>query len=673
MRRPLRTGLAIALALVTSTAVAFGQRGAPPPTQAPATTVGTAAISGVVVDSVSDRPLPGAVVTLSPFAGALVNAGLAQVSQPMRQITDELGRFVFTGLSGKSNYTITCAKLGYFDGAFGRRGLAGAYNQPRRVSLTDGQWFKDARIEMIKPGAIAGTVRDETGDPLVGVTVRAYAEIFVSGARQLASGGFAVTDDRGMYRLASLPPGRYFVAVPSVQHAAPADMLSDPPVPNFPGGQDALAREINTRRSPAFAVDPVHRLVIAAGSPPLAPSAAGRPQVYPMTFSPAARTVSDATAIELQPGVDRPAVDIQLRAVPAFRVSGHIEAPPEAVSGMSLRLMSAGTEGLGRGSEQATALVGKEGTFTFLNVPAGVYTLIASRSAAEYVTSAGLGFARLPETPGVTFTGMSSSAVFSAPPGTMTIRMMTAGEQRYQGRQTVTVSSRDVNDVIVPTRSGVTISGRIVMESGEAFAAQTRPMPVTAQPASGDLSLGQPRSMPDPDDPPDFFGIQGVLPGSYLLQIPFAVVAGYASTVKSVKWNNIDYGDMPIEIEGDKDVKGIVITLTTQSTSVTGTIRDRTGGPASNSALIVFPAERSRWVNFGLQPTRIRSMTASTTGAYSLAGLPAGDYLAVGVDGDSASRWNDPGFLELASRTATRFSLNWGENKTIDVTLQDIR
>ena len=34
-----------------------------------------------------------------------------------------------------------------------------------------------------------------------------------------------------------------------------------------------------------------------------------------------------------------------------------------------LRLLAAGTETLGRGIEQATALVGNDGTFTFLNVP----------------------------------------------------------------------------------------------------------------------------------------------------------------------------------------------------------------------------------------------------------------------------------------------------------------
>jgi hypothetical protein len=251
----------------------------------------------------------------------------------------------------------------------------------------------------------------------------------------------------------------------------------------------------------------------------------------------------------------------------------------------------------------------------------------------------------------------------------MTTRVWTPGNQRYYGRQSVTVSSRDVTDVVVPMRAGVTISGRIVMDSGDGVATQPRPMIITAQPASGDLSLGQPRSILDPDEPPEFFWIEGVQPGLYLLQSP----AGLLGTVKSVKWNDIDYGDMPIEIAGDRDVKGLVITVTTQTTTLAGTVRDRAGEPASNSSVIAFPADRARWTNFGLQPTRIRTAPASTTGAFAMSGLPAGDYLLVAVESDGASGWSDPGFLELASRVASRFSLNWGEKKTMDVTLQVIR
>jgi hypothetical protein len=58
---------------------------------------------------------------------------------------------------------------------------------------------------------------------------------------------------------------------------------------------------------------------------------------------------------------------------------------------------------------------------------------------------------------------------------------------------------------------------------------------------------------------------------------------------------------------------------------------------------------------------------------YTLRALPAGDYLIVAVDDDVAGRWKDPAFLEAASRVATPFSIAWGETKTLNLTLQEVR
>jgi len=55
------------------------------------------------------------------------------------------------------------------------------------------------------PGAIAGTVTDDTGSPLPGVTVEAASGV-------LPSARVATTDLEGRFRLADLPPGTYRVA-----------------------------------------------------------------------------------------------------------------------------------------------------------------------------------------------------------------------------------------------------------------------------------------------------------------------------------------------------------------------------------------------------------------------------------------------------------------------------
>ncbi len=309
--------------------------------------------------------------------------GTGPAFRPTRQITDELGRFVFADLPGGASYTLTAIKSGYFDGAYGRRGVSGINNAPRRITLANGQWMRDARIEVLRPATIAGTIRDQSGEPMIGVTVRAYADLYIGGARQLAASLSATTDDRGEYRLAGLAPGRYVVAVPSPQHSAPADMLA-PPAATY---RDALSRDTGGRPYPRFALDPIHRLTLTDDSPPPAPSAGGIRQVYPLTFHPSARAIGETTPIEVGAGDEKTSIDVQLRPVPAFRVSGRLDGPAEAVARMTLRLMAAGTETLGRGIEQATALVANDGTFTFLNVPGGSYTLIASRVISQYLVS----------------------------------------------------------------------------------------------------------------------------------------------------------------------------------------------------------------------------------------------------------------------------------------------
>jgi hypothetical protein len=107
--------------------------------------------------------------------------------------------------------------------------------------------------------------------------------------------------------------------------------------------------------------------------------------VYPIACYPDRSPVSQAMPIEVDFGADRLGVDIRFQAVPAFCISGRVEASPDALAGLTLRLLAAGTEELGQGSEAATALVTKDGSFTFLGVPSGSYLLDARATMAEYV------------------------------------------------------------------------------------------------------------------------------------------------------------------------------------------------------------------------------------------------------------------------------------------------
>jgi hypothetical protein len=78
-------------------------------------------------------------------------------------------------------------------------------------------------IRLFKFATIGGLVVDDQGEPVVGVTVRAYRRSLVAGRRVLSQvAQTAATDDRGMYRLSALVPGEFVISVPFVQASQPA-------------------------------------------------------------------------------------------------------------------------------------------------------------------------------------------------------------------------------------------------------------------------------------------------------------------------------------------------------------------------------------------------------------------------------------------------------------------
>ena len=384
---------------------------APERPQAGALPPGTGAISGTVVDALTGKPLGGAVV----YVGV---TGRGAVGRFSRQLTDPKGRFVFVDLPANDQYFINASRFGYENGGYGFTQTRGT---PTRIRLSEGEWFKDARIALWRPATIGGRVVDERGEPVVGVPVRALARILVAGRPQTATGPTATTDDRGVYRIAGLKAGTYFVQVPSVQSSLPAG--EEP--------EDSRA-STSAPSNPRFALDTPgpHRQVV--GDYALAPASGSGARVYPITYHPAARRTAEAVPVELTPGDDRANVDIVLDAMPAANIRGVVQGPPEALGGLLLRLMPEGAEGMGLGSEAATSVADAHGRFAFLNVPAGAYTIDARRAAVEFQVGTGFGNPAV-EPPGFRMSGMSSLSVASAPPNTTITTRRSEGADHVLG------------------------------------------------------------------------------------------------------------------------------------------------------------------------------------------------------------------------------------------------
>jgi hypothetical protein len=508
-------------------------------------------------------------------------------------------------------------------------------------------------------------VLDEAGEPVVGVYVTLLPRIPIAGEHQYVAGPVTRTDDRGVYRVGPLTPGSYVVMVPSVQHAVPAAI----DLPDLAGARPAARLRADgtpplDRARVVNPADPAVHLIVEPGAPPLVPRAEGRPQAYPITFHPSARSLATAAAVDLAAGEERAGVDVQLRPSIVSRLSGRVEGPPDAVANLVLRLMPAGSENLTNGHEAATAVVGADGRFTMLNVPDGDYVLLANRFVAGYTYSASSGSLgdRLPPPPvPLGITGESASAVFSAPTGTMFWLFSQGGPTAFSGRTAVNVAGADRTDVVVRLRRGVSLTGRFVVEAAPGLS--TRPsLEARAEPAGGEAMLGAPRGRVNPQDPSLAFTIDGLLPGEYLLR-----TFGGGGWIKSVTWGDKDITQVPLVVE-DQDITGVVITTTSQPARVEGVVRDAQGRPASDVVVMHFPVESSQWRRYGVQPPRLRAVPVTSAGAFSL-NLPAGDYYVLAVNDDLSEAWKDPTFLQSAAGLATRVTASWATAATVNLTV----
>jgi hypothetical protein len=244
----------------------------------------------------------------------------------------------------------------------------------------------------------------------------------------------------------------------------------------------------------------------------------------------------------------------------------------------------------------------------------------------------------------------------------------TPGDALY-ARVLVGVAGADRTDVLVRLRSGVSLSGRLVIETPEDRAAlemRRSALEVLAQPAEAGPAPRSARSITPLKGPSLDFTLADLLPGDYVLRM-------YADSgrIKSVIWGGRDYTGLPFTV-ADRDISGVVITVTPEAARAEGIVRDSQGHPARHAAVIHFPADPARWRRYGPQPERLRSVPVRTS-TYAIQGVPAGEYYLVAVDEALANSWRDPSFLEAASKVAARVTLAWGETLTRDLVITEVR
>ncbi len=594
----------------------------------------TGLILGQVLDATTGKPVSDVIVTLTtPFASSNLP------STPRgRVLTDADGRFFFADLPAppadarNSGYAINASKPGYVDSFYGARRPGGGLVY---FELKDGERTDAATILMWKYGAIGGTVLDEAGEPIVGVTVRAINRSYTTGQARtigipLGSGLPATTDDRGVYRISTLVPGDYVVVLPSTQTTLPAAVAT---TAFEAAGQSPLLTEIfaaspefrplGTARSQQigdFVLTTLSRVAI-----PPAPAPSGAFNVYQTIFYPSAVKAADATPISLKSGEERNDVDFQLRPVPTVRVSGTLTGPSGPVGLTAVRLVPASATDYASesGFETATALSDARGRFTFLGVPAGPYVLRVNKrpaSSGSDMSPTGVDASVLwaSESVVVGDTDVAGLAITLRP------LLRVAGRFRFEGRQPPTMGQLEGLVVrLAPAGSGAVAT-------------------YTQLDANGSFAIGVPGGL---------YAFRPQPPNGWFL--------------KSVSLDGRDMSDEPLEIRSS-DMPELLITCTDAAAELSGVVRTAQGAPDANATAVVFPANRKLWLSGGAL-IRLRSARANRTGTYAFDDLPPGEYFVAAIDERRIDGWQDTRSLETISQTAVRMTIGAGEKALLDL------
>jgi protocatechuate 3,4-dioxygenase beta subunit len=246
------------------------------------------------------------------------------------------------------------------------------------IEVPSSNTVPEVALRLVPQAVVSGRITDRRGDPAAGVRVSLVRHEKRRGLLA-SSGGSATTDDRGMYRIAGLLPGRYFMAVHSVNE----------------GFQPWVDR-------------------VSAS------------EAVVLTFYAGVTQASAARPIDLRAGDDHRNINLQMATAPVWSIRGRVIDPdghpvPNA-------LLYPLPDGLQYDNLEMNLRYGRsesapDGSFEFVNRVAGAYKLLAIHQAPPPSPSFGVNFVpreimRPGEAVGM---GVASASVYGADVDNVTV------------------------------------------------------------------------------------------------------------------------------------------------------------------------------------------------------------------------------------------------------------
>ena len=546
--------------------------------------------------------------TNTPVRRAQIRISGSEI-MPKTAITDAEGRYEFRDLPA-GRYTLTASKAGYVTINYGQ---TRPFESGKSIELGEAHTLDKADFTMPRGSAISGRILDEFGDAIADAQVSAMRSTWVNGKRRLqATGRTAQTNDLGQYRIYGLPPGDYYVSA-SVGAGASEVMMVDRVAATF-----------------------VATAGVATSASGAGPSGSEPRSGYAPTYYPGTSNGGEAQKIALAVGQEMSTADFALLPVRLVRVTGTVVGsdgrPFEGA------MVSTTPRNQSEGNFISFPMAGssrtdKNGQFTLNNVAPGEYTLQAR--GLQVVTSSDGGDRMVFMTRMV---GSDGSTEFGAVP--------------------LSVGGDDISNVMVVTSKGTSISGKVTFEGAKP--SNTAPIRVSAVAIDSDSTGAMPGGSASLT-PEGTFEMKGQM-GPRLFRVN-GLPMGWV--LKSVSVNGTDVTDNGIEVKANEPVTGMEIVLSQKGTEINGGATGSDSRPSTDFTLVVFSEDEAKWT--APMTRHVTGVRPNQDGRFQIKNMPAGSYFAIAVDYIATGDWNDPEVLQRLKARATRFSLDEGATKTLDL------
>jgi hypothetical protein len=362
---------------------------------------------------------------------------------------------------------------------------------------------------------------------------------------------------------------------------------------------------------------------------------------YAATYYPGTSSPADAQRVAVGVGQELNSVDIQLQPVRLARITGTaVGSDGKPMAGAMVMLMPAMREAF---VPLGTSRTNNDGQFTVSGVAPGEYSLQVQSLA------------------GIMSAANEAMAVFSVSTERPAAPQPPAQEREF-AVATVSVAGEDIAGMVIVGTRGAKASGRITFAGGVApeGVSTIRLMAGPTDDSAGPAMAAFGNSVVKDDGT---FTMNGLIGGRM-----FRVTnAPKGWVLQSVTVNGEDVTDKGMEFKPGEDISDISVELTNKTTSITGSVTDDKGQSQKAYTVVVFAESQARWTLPGNR--WISSARPDQDGRFKFGHLPPGAYYAIAVEYVAQGEWSDPEWLARAAKKATRFTLDEGVAKTLDLKL----